>query len=165
MTNIDTAHLLKEIESVFPFVEMPSTSDFLFHQTDCFECEGLKEDVEHYRGKEITGHVIRSFHQEMSHLSAKAWKWILPHYLRFCLTPEAAYNRTETEFLIYSLSPELQFQRDTSQRLSGLNQVQVDCLIHFLDWCLSQQYWKDYCPHEIANAINFLRTIKAKLGK
>jgi hypothetical protein len=39
-------------------------------------------------------------HQEMTCLSARGWSWALPHYLPFCLTPEAEYNRMETEFLI-----------------------------------------------------------------
>jgi hypothetical protein len=159
--NID--RLLKEIESAFPSVEMPDASDLTFHKVSCRECEDLRKDFEDYRGKEITGQVIRFFHQEMSLLSAKAWQRILPHYLRFCLTPEAEYNRTETEFLIYSLSPELLFQKDTLQRLSGFNQLQIDCLTHFLDWCFSQQYWKDYCPDELNRAMNFLLTIKAEL--
>ena len=159
---INNDRLLKEIESAFPFVEMPDASDLTFHQMDCYQCEYLKNDIEEYRGKEITGQVIRFFHQEMSLLSAKAWQWILPHYLRFCLTLGAEYNRMEIEFLIYSLSPQLQFQKDTLQRLSGFNQTQIDCLIHFLDWCLGQQYWKDYCPDEINGAMNFLRTIRAR---
>ncbi len=98
-------------------------------------------------------------YRQMSQLSAKAWRWILPHYLKFCLTPEAEYNRMETEFLIYSLGPTLEFQKETLERLSNLNKAQIDCLIHFLEWCLSQQHWKEYCPEDIERAINFLRTI------
>jgi hypothetical protein len=163
LLNMDNDRLLKEIESAFPFVEMPDAQDLTFHQAGCHECEDLRKDIEDYRGKEITGQVIRFFHQEMSLLSAKAWQWILPHYLRFCLTPEALYDTAATQFLIYNLGPELQFQKDTLQRLSGFNQTQIDCLIHFLDWCLSQQYWKDYCPDAIERGMNFLLTIKAKL--
>ena len=64
----------------------------------------------------------------------------------------------ETEFLIYSLAPTLQFQRETFERLSTLNEAQVDCVICFLEWCLTQEYWKEYCPQELENAISFLIT-------
>ena len=150
--------LLDEIESAFPFMEMPLDTDLLFHKKDCFECDDLLADIDQYRGKKITGNAIRVIHQEMSHLSAKTWQWVLPHYLRFCLTPEAEYNRMETEFLIYSLAPSLEFQAETWQRLSLLNKNQINCLIHFLEWCSNHQYWKEYCPDEIDRGINFLRT-------
>ena len=157
ITMVTDDALLKEIESAFPLVEMPPGIEIPFHKDGCIECDHLREDLEEYRGKEITGEAIRLIHQEMSHLSAKAWRWILPHYLKFCLTPEAEYNRMEAEFLIYSLGPNLKFQAETLQRLLILNRDQMNCLIHFLEWCLNHQYWKEYCPDDINRAINFLR--------
>ncbi len=88
----------------------------------------------------------------------------MPFYLRFCLTPEAEYNHMETEFLIYNLNPDLKFQRDTLQRLSLFTEVQVRCLIHFLEWCLTKQYWKEYCPDNINRAIEFLRLKANNIG-
>jgi len=157
---INTSALLKEIESVFPFVDMPDKNELVFHKNDCFECDGLLNDLDDYRNKEITGEAIRLVHQELSSLSAKGWRWILPHYLRFCLTPEAEYNRMETEFIIYSLRPSLEFQKDTLLRLSLLNKDQINCLIHFLMWCENQQHWKDYCLEDISKAKKFLSSIK-----
>jgi len=156
----DTCVLLKEIESVFPFVDMPGKNEFLFRKNGCFECDGLQSDLEGYRNKEITGEAIRLVHQELSNLSAKGWQWILPHYLRFCLTPEAEYNRMETEFLIYSLSPLPEFEQDTLLRLSLLDKEQINCLMHFLSWCENQQHWKDYCLEDIGRAQKFLSSIK-----
>ena len=153
--------LLKEIESVFPLVEMPLGIDLAFHKHGCLECDELREDLEQYRDKEITGEAIRLIHQELSSLSAKAWRWVLPHYLRFCLTPEAKYNRMETEFFIYSLGPDLKFQQETLQRLSMLNKDQINCLVHFLEWCLNDEYWNEYYPEDINKAINFLSTINS----
>lgn len=155
----ETEALLNEVKLAFPLVEMPNGLDLPFHKDGCFECDSLRDDLEYYRGREITGEAIRLVHQEMSHLSAKAWQWILPHYLRFCLTPEAEYNHMETEFLIYNLRPDLKFQKDTIQRLSFLNKKQIYCLMLFLEWCLSQQYWKEYCPSDINRALDFLKTV------
>src|ERR1051325_5267742 len=116
----DTATVLKRIEGAFPSVDMPLRSELVFHVRSCMQCADLVEDLEQYRGKDVDVNLIRSVYQEMPHLSAKAWRWLLPNYLRFCLTDEAVYSRTETEFLIYNLGPDLQFQVETKQRLSAL---------------------------------------------
>jgi hypothetical protein len=50
----------------------------------------------------------------------------------FCLTAEATYNQTETEFLIYNLGPEEEYKAETRLRLSSLNSDQVRCLMFFL---------------------------------
>ena len=154
---MDTNFLSAEIDIAFPPVEMPHGVDLLFHSTGDFESKSLLEDLEQYRSREIDADAIRLVHQEMSNLSAKAWRWILPHYLKFCLTPEAEYSRMEAEFLIYSLGPNAEFQRDTLQRLSLLNADQINCLIHFLEWCAGHPFWKEYFPEDISKAINFLR--------
>ncbi len=154
--------LLKEIETAFPFVEIPHKSELMFHKDSCFECDDLLEDIEQYRNKEITGNAIRLIHQEMSKLSAKAWQWVLPHYLRFCLTSEAQYNQMETEFLIYSLAPTWDYQAATLQRLSLLDASQIKCLIHFFEWCLIQEYWQEYCPEDLNRAIQFLGSIESQ---
>ena len=160
-----TEALSKEIEEAFPLVEMPLDSELSFHNDGCLECDDLRKDIEEYRGKDITGEVIRLVHQEMSLLSAKTWRWLLPYYLKFCLTPEAEHNRMETEFLIYSLAPDLKFQMETLQRLSLLNDRQINCLIHFLEWCSIHEYWKEYCPDDINKALNFVKNILAHQEK
>ena len=157
MTYLDTATLRAEINLSFPFVEMPPTGELLVPEYAASQY--LAEELEQYRPRQVDGGAIRLVHQELPHLSAKAWRWILPHYLRFCLTPEAEYNRMETEFLIYNLGPSLRFQSDTNQRLSLLTTSQVLCLIDFLFWCENQEYWKQYCPSDISRAIGFLKTV------
>jgi hypothetical protein len=157
MMTTDT--LSQEIASAFPLVPMPLDVDLSFHTNGCDECDDLRKDIDQYRGKPITGELIRLIHQEMSLLSAKAWRWILPHYLQFCLTPAAEYNQMETEFLIYNLRPDLQFQADTLQRLSILNKDQINCLIHFFEWCLNHPKWKEYFHEDIIKALDFLKTI------
>jgi hypothetical protein len=153
---MNAEELLAEILEVFPPVEMPAGPELTFHAKGCHQCAYLAEDIENYRGKPIDGEAIRFLHQELSLLSAKAWRWIAPHYLSFCLTPEAEYNGMETEYLIYNLGPDERFREETLQRLSGLNKSQIGCLIHFMEWLASHPDWSEYCPENINKAIKFL---------
>jgi hypothetical protein len=157
--NINANDLIHEIDTCFPLKEMPATADLSFHQDNCSECDELREDLETYRGKDISGDVIRLIHQQLYSLSADATLWILPYYLKYCLTPEAIYSSMETEYLIYSLRPSPEFKHDTLQRLSSLNGAQIRCLIHFLEWCASHEYWREYCPEDIGEAILFLNEV------
>jgi hypothetical protein len=154
---IEADDLLKEIRAAFPQVQMPTKRDLRFHPEDCFQCEHLSEYLDESRGKPVDGAIIRYMHQEMSCLSAKGWLWALPHYLPFCLTPEAEYNRMETEFLIYNLGPGDKYADDTKVRLSALAAPQVRCLVHFLEWLSVNPKWKDYCPEDLSRALQFVR--------
>ena len=146
----------------FPRVEMPERSRLLFKgMQGVGDSELLVQDLEELRGKPIDGAVIRSVHQELSFLSAETWRWLLPHYLRYCLTDEARYNRFETQFLIYNLGPSLEFQRDTQKKLALLTKSQLACLIHFLKWCMEDGDWKDLFEENIARAISFIETVAA----
>lgn len=153
---MDIQELQSEIEKVFSIRDMPAENLVTLHGHECPDCAGLLTDLEQYRDKPIDGEVIRLIHQELYHLSPLGWSWILPHYLRYCLTPEAIYNRFETEFLIYSLAPDLEFEKDSLFRMSSMSGDQVRCLQNFLDWCLNQTYWNDFCPEEIVLAKTFL---------
>ncbi|ABV35330.1 hypothetical protein Ssed_0719 [Shewanella sediminis HAW-EB3] len=158
---MNTEHLRNEIEAVFPFIEKPKGLALSFHKDDCFQCGYLRDELEQYQGEEIPPEAIREIHQEMSCLSAHGWCWALPSYLRFCITEEAKYNQMETEFLIYNLAPELKHELETKQRLSSLNQQQILCLIHFLEWCQQDEHWGQYCPEEISSGIAYLSTVRA----
>jgi hypothetical protein len=156
---MDKSSLAKEIISSFPPVEMPSHHDLTFHKKDCWSCEYVAEYLEKNRGKAVDGNIIRYLHQEMSNLSAKSWLWILPHYLPFCLTPEAEHNKMETEFLIYNLGPDQKFVADTIERLSLLNESQINCLVHFLEYCYESPHWKQFAfSNHIPKSLNFLRS-------
>src|SRR5882724_12683182 len=114
---MDTNELLAEIRLAYPLLEMPSKHDLRFHPDGCVQCDYLSEYLDEHRGGPIDGPVIRHMHQEMTCLSAKGWSWALPHYLPFCLTPEAEYNQMETEYLIYNLGPGDKYTDDTKARL------------------------------------------------
>lgn len=157
---MNTEELAIKLDTDFPFVDKPQGSSISFHLDNCDQCLYLKNDLLSYTGREIPPEAIREIHQEMSNLSAKGWRWVLPSYLRYCLTDEAIYNRMETEFLIYNLAPEDKYKADTLKRLSGLNQNQINCLVEFLNWCKSQDHWVAYCAEEIEQGIKFLLTTK-----
>lgn len=159
VTRMDEKTLLEEIAAVFPAVPMPARQELPFHKSGCAECLEVAADLEQYRGKEVSADVVRGVHQELSHLSAKAWQWLLPDYLRFCLTADALYSRVETEFLIYSLGPDLKFQADTLRRFSLLTAGQLTCLIHFVEWCSRHEFWSEYFPESIERALTFLHTV------
>jgi len=162
MTTESREALLREIEKTFPRVEMPERSKLLLAQMEAVgDSDLLARDLEELRGKPIDGAAIRSVHQELSFLSAATWRWLLPHYLSYCLTDEARYNRFETEFLIYNLGPSLEFQRDTQKRLALLNRLQLACLVDFLKWCLEDEEWRDLFEENIAKAIGFIETVAA----
>jgi hypothetical protein len=162
---VDIRRLSAEISSTFPTIDMPPRAMLTAHGPKCEVCDGLGDDLEQIRGQPVSGAAIRLVHQELSHLSPSAWAWILPHYLRFCLSDEGREDRISTEFLIYNLAPELKFQADTAKRLSLLTKDQIRCLIDFLDWCLSQDYWKEFFAADISRATGFLRTLRPPASK
>jgi hypothetical protein len=153
---METHELLCLIEKAFPVVQMPPTKDIVAHGDACPECLGLTKDLEQYNDVTIGGEVMRMVHQELYHLSPLGWSWILPHYLRHCLTAEAVYNRFETEFLIYSFSPSPEFEEDTVARMSGLSSAQARCVNSFFEWCLNDADWRCSYGHDIVLAKAFL---------
>jgi hypothetical protein len=158
---MNTERLLKEIDEVFPLVEKPVGVELSFHKDDCGHCVYLRRDLEKYTEKALSADVIHIIHDEMSSLSAKGWRWALPSYLKYCITVNVTdyVDDRETEFLIYSLSPSKEFENETIEHLSELNKEQIECLIHFLEWCQNHQYWSDYCAENLANSIIFLKKL------
>jgi uncharacterized protein DUF6714 len=152
--------LLIEIRRVYPIREMPSKRDLRFHPDGCLQCEFISQYLDEHRGGTIDSAVIRYTNNEMTCLSAKGWSWVLPHYLPYCLTAEAEYNQTETEFLIYNLGPKEEFEKETRERLSDLSKPQITCLKHFLHWLSIHPHWSTYCPEDIARATQFLQVVE-----
>ena len=153
---METEELLTQIETAFPIMAMPPLEAIVAHDDKCPECRGLTKDLERYKDAPINGDAIRLLHQQLYHLSSPGLHWILPYYLRYCLTSEAIYNRFETEFLIYSFAPLPQYYEDAVSRLSGIDLVQARCLWSFFDWCLSDPDWRSSYGQEISLAMSFL---------
>ena len=156
---MDTVALLEEIDRVFPLVAKPSGDLIMFHQSGCYECEGVRNDLEQYSEPSLPDNAIRYLHNDMTCLSADGWRWVLPSYLKRCVTQDL-YDPVETEFLIYNLSPNEKYEAETKQRLSKLSQEQLACLVHFIEWCENHPHWSEYCAAEIPKAIEFLHSLK-----
>lgn len=152
--------LLIEIANAFPPMEMPPKAELPFHASGCFQCEWLKEELELRRAKPVDGGLVRLIHQELSCLSAKAWRWIAPHYVSYCLTPEADYNQMEAEYLVYNLGPEDKFKADLLNRFALFDRRQIRCFMSFMDYLANHEYWSDYFPADIRKATDFLDGIE-----
>ena len=85
--------LQQEIEAEFPFTDMPAFDALSLHKDNCRGCEDLRADLEQYRDNPVSIDTLRLVHQELSVLSAESMLWILPYYLRYCITPEAANSK------------------------------------------------------------------------
>lgn len=76
------------------------------------------------------------------------------------LRKRVPYTRIETEFLLYKLAPDAQFQEDTRLHLGLLNPAQIDTLLQFLIWMRDHPHWSAYCPDTIETALRFLESLK-----
>jgi len=162
---MDTETLLNEINAVLPCIPKPQSLELSFHKVGCYECEYLRKDMEAYSKPNLPDEAIRHLYNELSCLSSKGWRWVFPSYLRHCITKTSSYDDVETEFLIYALSPDLKYQKETIQKLSTFTKPQLMCLVHFLEWCGCHEHWSEYCPEEIEKGIRFLNSvIKNKFG-
>jgi hypothetical protein len=153
-----TQVLLEEIAAVLPPVAKPARGEIAFHKDGCDQCKYLSEDLEQYQGETLPDKAIRHLHNEWSCLSAAATRWVLPSYLRRCLTQDL-YDPLETEFLIYTLAPEPKHELETTQRLSKLSHQQIGVLRHFLIWCREHPHWSKYCPDEVALATAYIERL------
>lgn len=150
--------LLKEIDVAFPFMAMPESAELTYHGNGCHECTEVRRYLNASRSAEVDDELIGLLHQDLYHLSPMALRWILPHYLKFCVSSGGLHSQEEVYFLVFNLSPDAEFQSDTYQRLSLLNSAQRKCLIHFLNWCTSNENWVEV-TEDIDKAINFLQSI------
>lgn len=151
---MDDRSLLDEIDSAFPHTKMPAT---VTRQAPRFiESREIDEDIEEFRFLPITVQAIRAIHLYLPVLSVEAMHWLLPHYLRFCISEEGKrYSRKETASLLCFLGPKPEDVDDTRIILSSLMNEQRICLIHFLAWCRSDNFWADMLDY-IDNALILL---------
>ena len=155
---MDTNELLNEIEMLMPLVERPKGKDISFHKDDCYQCNYVRRDLEKFQDKEIPSEGIEIIYDEMSALSSKGWRWVMPSFLRYCIikcelhfnnSTDFLLNNAEIEFLIYSLSPDEKYEKETDERLSEFTNIQLWCLVHFLEWCDKNKYISEYHNDDI----------------
>ena len=148
--------LKTKIEKFFPFVDKPKGVELSFHKDDCLHCEFLRQDLQKFSNRQLSKDGIQAIYSEMSCLSAKGWQWALPSYLRFCLEQEPGVRANETEFLIYNLAPQKEYEIEAMDRLSRFSNAQLRCLLDVISWWQTSKYWLDYCGEELARASKFI---------
>lgn len=158
---VKTDLLLKEINDVFPTIPMPSPAESTVHQNDCEPCDDVPRYFDIYRDSKIDTVFIRYMHKNLYQLSPLGFLWLLPHYLKYCLSNEWCYAEELVYFLVYHLSPSPQFENDAYIRFSELNAVQIQCLISFLNWCNETESYYD-SEEDTHKAFTFLKKLLSK---
>jgi len=154
---MDIKRIFAEVETAFPFIEMPEREELVPATPRYIESIEVQEDMEEFQGSKLTKKGIWTIHRYLPVLSDKAIAWIFPHILRFCLLDEATENtRMVTQSFIFSLSPDIDFHEETWRRYGLLSEAQIRCLVHFLEWCLEDEYWDSICLERIRRGIAFL---------
>jgi hypothetical protein len=149
------SELLALVERAFPYVPRPELTEISFHQDACAHCEMSLKFLSECTEPALPASAVRYLFDEMSTLSPKATRWVLPSYLRHILvTPEQM--ESATEFLIYNLGPEAEFEEKTAIRLSLLNKEQIECLLALVEFWQQDAHWGEYCPEELNRAKSFL---------
>ena len=110
----------------------------------------------------MTGEIIRYLCIDMGCLSPQAWFWILPHYLRFCVTAGDQIDGLETEYLIYNFGTSPEHEAEKRKSLSLLNSEQVLCLVHFVEWVHAEEKWEKYFSEDLEKALRFLKTLEVQ---
>lgn len=105
--------LIAEMEAVLPPIPKPVGSALSFHQTGCMQCEFLRGDLEKYNEPLLPDEAVRWLRGELTLLSAEGLRWVLPSYLRRCITQDPECDAMETEFLIYTLGPDPEHEADS----------------------------------------------------
>lgn len=150
------AEILALVERVFPYVSRPELTEISFHQDACAHCEMSLNYLSECTEPALPASAVRYLFDELSTLSSKATRWILPSYLRHILvSPEQM--ESATEFLIYSLGPEAAFEEDAAVRLSLLSEEQMECLLALVEFWQRHAHWGEYCPEELNRAKSFLQ--------
>lgn len=157
--NVTTSLLSQEISKAFPKIEMPNSKKLMFYNENYIEVDELSEDLQSFKDKEVTVEIINLLSRNLSLLSGDGWLWIFPYYLQYCLTDEANLNQTEIEYLIYLLSPTVEFESKMLTRFLIFSTEQVNCIISFLKWLLLTDIGQEYFKEDIYRAIALLTKI------
>lgn len=158
-----TDTLLKEIDEVFQVVPMPSRINLTVHLKGCFDCEEVLDYLDYYRNRSLDGAFFMYMRRNLTSLSPIGFLWLIPYYLKYCLSFDWNFTEEPICFLIYTLNPPPEYEHDAFVRLSALNYRQIICLIHFLEWCNENENYASYSTEDdTENVFIFLKRILQK---
>jgi hypothetical protein len=132
--------LLQRVQFVFPDFPMPPLDEMMSFTGGDVLCANFIEELDQYRFKAVDDALIRSSRLELYCLCPDAFKWILPHYIRYCLTAEILHTEDLVEFLVYFFKPAPEFLEDRLKRISALSIDQLTCVRDFFKWQVSSRY-------------------------
>ena len=145
--------LLDRVEVEFPLIARPLGDRVLLHTGDCAACHALRESLTGVDGPHLPLAALRGIYDQVDHLSAAGWRWVLPSYMFHCLHLARSQSELETEFLTFNLGASMHGLAESVDRLSAFTAGQKKCLVLFLEWCGEHEDWADYCGEDIDSAL------------
>ena len=145
--------LLERVEAEFPLINRPPGDTALLHAGDCAQCNALRDSLQGATSPELPLAALRGIYDQVDHLSAAGWRWVLPSYMTHCLHLARSQTLLDTEFLTFNLGASMHGLAESAERLSAFTQGQKKCLVLFLRWCAEHEDWVDYCGEDIDSAL------------
>ena len=145
--------LLERIQVQFPPIARPAGEGALLHGGDCAQCNALHDSLRGVDAPILPLAALRGIYDQVEHLSAAGWRWVLPSYLAHCLRLARSQTELETEFLTFNLGASMHGLAESVGRLTAFTSEQKKCLVLFLEWCGQHEDWADYCGEDIDSAL------------
>ena len=145
--------LLDRVEAAFPPIGRPAGDSAWLHTGDCAQCQELRESLQGVDTPLLPLAALRGIYDEVEHLSAAGWRWVLPSYLAHCLHLARSQAALDTEFLTFNLGASMHGLAESVSRLTAFTAEQKECLVLFLEWCGQHEDWADYCGEDIDSAL------------
>lgn len=149
--------LLERIQVQFPAIARPAGEGALLHGGDCAQCNALHDSLRGVDAPMLPLAALRGIYDQVEHLSAAGWRWVLPSYLTHCLLLANSQTLLDTEFLTFDLGASMHGLAESVQRLDAFTAEQKACLVLFLEWCGQQEDWADLCGEDIDSALAALQ--------
>jgi hypothetical protein len=137
MNTISEQLIIEEIDKAFPPVDMPVRQKLYCSDGQLRDPDQLEEDLDCFRRKLVNRELFYWVHDELILLSPETWRWLIPNYVKFCLTREGYYNEFPEQpanALIWVLGCESAESTQLELRLAFFNKGQLGCLLKFVDW-------------------------------
>jgi hypothetical protein len=116
----------------------PSREEFGFHRHDeCEECAEVVADLSRYAADEIPNDVIDYYATDLSLLSAAAWRYLLPRFVRW--TAEDP-DSNASEFVLYNLCPDDPDSEYWSGRCDAYTRIECEAIVSYLQ---HRRSWPD----------------------